>query len=286
MKDKKDFLLKEKETVGYYKNALKEINSNPNHDFSESEVKRIREVAKDISELNEKISFRMKEIHNNFTKGIEAIQKVFSYYGAPVFQNLKLASEIGWYISPKIIAEDKLGKLSELLTPKKLSQFENLIFKKGDKLVPIILNECSVSFPHRASIYKELGKLYKTKNYHALIALAYAQADGMCNEKWKVAFFDREKIEKVHQLKLIKKLSTTENSVSSMISNQLDICYNEITMWSESSELKDKQRRQSSFNRHLVIHGHSFNFGTKMNALRSFYLLDFINYLSLEENCP
>ena len=58
------------------------------------------------------------------------------------------------------------------------------------------------------------------------------------------------------------------------MSDQLDI-KNEMTK--NSDQVTDKN---SSFNRHVVIHGNSKIYGTKINAIRSILLLDFISELS------
>lgn len=36
---------------------------------------------------------------------------------------------------------------------------------------------------------------------------------------------------------------------------------------------------RSSNNRHLVLHGHSYNYGNKKNAIKAILLLDFMNEL-------
>jgi hypothetical protein len=59
---------------------------------------------------------------------------------------------------------------------------------------------------------------------------------------------------------------------------QLSINENEITMYSKNEKFKDLASRTTSYNRHLIMHGHSFNYGCKKNALRAILLLDFICY--------
>lgn len=268
-----------KDTVGYIGKALKEIESNPNHEYSEEEVARIKSLTKPI-QIPESI-FR---IHNDMLKGMEAFVKMVKTIGDEALNNLKYASARGWYISPNIVNSYPMGELTEHLNPKKFNVFEKRIINEADSLVPNIIHECSTQFPHRKQIFKELKQLYSSKCYYSLIALAYAQADGICNEIWGVGFFDREKFDnkqnnKIRKLKVLKAVEGTDASISAIIASQLEIQQNEITQSSFDPILNEPSRKIKSFNRHFIQHGHSIEYGSKVNAIRSIYLLDFIIYL-------
>jgi len=67
-----------------------------------------------------------------------------------------------------------------------------------------------------------------------------------------------------------------ETGLLNSISSQFLKKRNELT---RHYDKKDLSFSKNSYNRHLVIHGHSIDYGTKINAVRALLLLDFTIYL-------
>ena len=160
-------------------------------------------------------------------------------------------------------------------------EFENYIISSFDKRVNEIIENLVISFPERAHLFNEIKQLYRNEYYHSLITLCYSQVDGISNNVFGIGFFDTENKEKQFSLKLPSNLIFDEDSLIAIISKQLNLPKNEITKYTKDGSFT-KGNKLSSFNRHFVMHGHSYNYGNKKNAIRAILLLDFIEWLANE----
>lgn len=275
-KDKRD-------SVGYIIDSLHEIRTNPNHNFPQEEVDRLEALDKEFSESVSKINnpiFNLpsaQEFRENITK-----------FNFDLFQRLTRLTKRGWYISPDIVRDYPIDKLIELTEDENLESFENQLIEMGDTEVSFILNNCIVSLQNREHIWKELLVLYESKYYHGLITLAYSQADGICNDFWGHSLYwipnKGELGDKNSNVKLHENLDGKFDGFLDATIQQLGIPYNEITVKTRGNpDFDDKLLLEKTFNRHKVMHGQSLFYGSKMNAIRSIFLLDYLRFIS--ENC-
>jgi hypothetical protein len=274
-----------KKTVGYAISALNDIKSNQNHGFSDEEVNELLQFEANSKKLALKISARMTEINNDLKQGIGALKLVLSNIAENNLKNMNNIASAGWYISPNLVSEYSFSDLSSFSKKENLEKFEYELIKDADNHINKILTKCINSFPKRESIFNEILKLYNNNCYYSLINICYSQTDGICNETWSFGFFDKEN--NSYQLKAYKEFSKHNIGLSSFFVEQLGIKKNEITMWSKDDSFKSTIKIENSINRHHIIHGHSLNYGTKKNAIRAIYLLDFLCYfrdISIKQN--
>jgi hypothetical protein len=198
-----------------------------------------------------------------------------------------------WYLSPRVFDEISIIEISEFIKKKDQTEWELLIINEAEKLIPVIIQNCSQNFETRRSIFEEIEKAFENEMYHSVVVLAYTQADGICNDNFQNGFFDKELISSDqkkkrkknptdYQLTTYRKIKNFEMNHSISVVEQLDFISNEITAYSDQGKLLDPDIRKTSFNRHLVLHGHSKEFGTKVNALRAICLLDFLHFIISE----
>ena len=219
----------------------------------------------------------MIKMHNHIRKGLQNFKRGLN--------NIKYLVAKGWYISPKVVNNLSLNTISELkdLTKKSnVDEFEQYIISSFDERQKDIFDYLRLKLQDRMHIIEEIETLYKQNLYTSLITLCYSQADGICNDFWKIGFFDSENKKNGYELK-VKKLKPIKPIFSNSLVNQLKQPKNEITRSSYDSMYLDPNIVKKSINRHLVIHGHSINFGNKENAMRAILLLEFICHIK-EEN--
>jgi hypothetical protein len=266
-------------TFGEFKIALKEIKENPNnHNYSESDVEEILELEKSFDEISKPsaealaISARIQERFKILKEGMNKFHITISY-------NLKNLVPRGWYVSPTVLRELKLGEVHDFTKNDNIENFESYIFYQINLKVAEILNDLISIYPERAEIFSEMKYLYKNKCYYSFINLCYSQVDGICNNKWGQGFFNIDKRNNFI-LTLPSKFDFDPFSVGDIIGKQLNEPRNEFTT---KSSTFDSVSKLSSFNRHLVMHGHSVSYGTKENAIRALLLLEFIKWLERED---
>ena len=266
------------DTLGYFSKALREINENPtNHGYAPEEVERLRKIESDIILPTQAALIKAQKTAEIFTKGIEAFIKIANLQTDILFSNFKHASKGGWYISPNVVSECNTDEVMEMFDGENLELFEKRILSDSKSTIPSIISRCSNSFPQRAHIFKEIEQLFKKKFYYATVNLCYSQADGICNDAWDISFFDKDRTSS-YELRLYQVFKELDEGVAALIKDQLNIDTNEITQNSKHDFFQITENKKKSFNRHLVLHGHSTEYGNKLNALRAIFLLDFIEY--------
>lgn len=208
------------------------------------------------------------------------IQKSISKLYGEFYSNFKIFSEMDWYVSPRIFDETSIIELVQ----KEGIELEDLIISETEKLIPEILKSCSDHFETRRTIFEEIAKAFENKMYYSVVVLAYTQADGICNDKFQKGFFDTKKEKKVDEFELMiwNIIKNVDLNHSIGVLEQLSIRSNEISANSKKGKFTNPEVQKTSFNRHLVLHGHSVEFGTKVNAIRSICLLDFLHFLFTE----
>lgn len=266
-------------TVREYKVALKELKTNPNnHKFNKEEVDELLAMEKSFEELNKPNPEALAQ-KAEIEKRVRELVKNSEIFHKVITSQLKNLVSRGWYVSPTVINEISVSAVYQVTSKNNVADFEKYILLNFDTKVTKLLDGLSFAFPERKRIFDEMKQLYKNELYYSFINLCYAQTDGVCNDKWGQGFFNTDK-NKGHSLTLPTKLGFEIESISDIVGQQLSEPRNEITIGSGSF---DEQGKRSSFNRHLVLHGHSYNYGTKQNAIRALLLLEFTHWLTQQK---
>jgi hypothetical protein len=271
----------EKDSAGYIMKASKEIASNPDHKYSVEEVSRIQGIENQMK-IHSSIASSAVSAVAAHTERMEKIGKLILEMDQRLFGGLANLTTLGWYLSPNIVGRFYVDELEELVRAENINKFEQGIIDESDLQIPRIVKNCGKLFPQRAHIFNEMLALYNSKHYYSLITLAYAQADGICKDIWgKFGFFDKDKDkDNSYKMKLYLKLSEKDLPViSSILVEQMSVTSNELTIYSKAALFGDSDVEKRTFNRHKIVHGHSINYGTKVNAIRAMYLLDYLTYL-------
>lgn len=266
-----------KDSVGYITDALIKIHGTENHGFDNDEVKRLLKIEKDFSDSFKPIKENLDRIKSMSENGINAFLESIKILFEPTFRSLFRVSEFGWYISPEVLKKYSISKLTELLNQDNLTELENSILKNANYLAKKTIDKAISNFPERENVLLEILNCFQNKLYHAAINLSYSQTDGICNELWGFGFFDKTG-KPEYNLKTLIEFQNYEGGFATLISEQLSIKSNEVTMHSETFKSNFPEKIKFSFNRHLVQHGHSINYGNQTNAIRAILLIDFIIY--------
>lgn len=282
MKTIKVELLKpnDKNSVGYITKALSEIRNNPkNHSYSELEVSHLLKIENEFKESIKPYEDAINSINSifkTFNKVLEGSEGV----SAPIIEHIQNLYGLGWFINPDLIRDYTIEEVLELSQNNYSKQIENKLIKRhgNKKEINNILKRLTSTFPNRARINEEIYQSYTHELFSSVTTLCYTQADGICHEVWSYGFFDKDKKNKPFRTKLSLELDNFDFGFSSLFTTQLEMPENEITMYSKDDYFNDNDIKRSTFNRHHVIHGHSTNYGTKVNALRAILMLDFLHH--------
>ena len=143
--------------------------------------------------------------------------------------------------------------------------------------------------PHRKHLWKEAQTCYKEGLYSALIQICYSQADGIFHEIFEKSLFKRgfsfakekfgESMESTIDSDAYSSLRSyyTDGSLLKRMLNEVYLN----TLLKDKSDLytgTEKINEDSILlpNRHGVMHGIHFNYGTKLNGCKAIAFLQFI----------
>ena len=271
-------------TVKKLISALKEIKDNPNgHSYSREEVDEFLEYERQFAMQMEK--FNHLQVIEEFKKRNEEIQRFrqeMPQRNHSFFSNMRYISSLAWYISPHVVRDIPLFDFAELIKEENVLGFQNKIIELADIAIPRILTKCGKQFLERKAIFEEIREAFNKELYSAVISLAYTQIDGISNDTWGFGFFDKDRNQD-YQLKSYLNLQSGTIGINTGIAEQLGITSNEIIVHSGSELFNNDEYKKNSYNRHLVIHGHSVGYGTRINAIRAIYLLDLLSYFNKPE---
>lgn len=265
MKDK----LTKNSSIGELNNAKKDRKN-----LSSADLKTIKEFHKSVKQLTDNISKNLNSISADIKIFVDSLIEQSDVLISHI-EKLSFISQHGWYVGFEVLDTIEFSKLKEIGETKDLKKIEQLFLDNADEFINDILDLSIKKHPKRVNILNEIKSLYQSKYYYSTIILSYSQIDGISTENWGFGFFDKQKPN--YELKLSKEFEPSEKGVMSLLANQLGFSNNEITINSKDESVQTN--KDTSFNRHLVMHGHSTGYGTRLNAIRSIFLFDFINSL-------
>lgn len=257
-------------TVNDYKIALKNIPDNPgNHGYS-------KEECDDVLSFEREIQKDSKKFTTSFNKIEEKLAKIFTVAQLPssklieTLQDTRFVVHHDWYISFNLLRNSTIKEIFRLLHSKKKESLQKFVIKNFSLEQCTIFKFIHKTIPHRRSLISEIEGSFKNKFYSAVVILCYTQVDGICNENIRYGFFDTDQR---YNLKISR--LEPKDSLASKIAGQLKEPRNEMNRYVKP-EIDNCTFKLDSFNRHLVMHGHSIHFGTELNAIRAILLLDFV----------
>lgn len=206
------------------------------------------------------------EIPENFKDGIKKLGdrliKVDLKFSEIYSKGAIELAEYGWYLGGGIKISETLDSIAYTKTgnKNKIDEIFNSYYSENiEELSKAIIEKYS----NRKKILKEAIKCHNSKLYFASTSLFLSQVDGICNGE---LFKTRQSKSAIK--KFIKKSSNKSNISSSLNAilkeNAIDVYH------------PDKSKFKSELNRHGVMHGYDFDFGTKTNSLKAFSLLCYI----------
>lgn len=181
--------------------------------------------------------------------------------------------EEDWYLSEEVWLKFSLPEIYSI-TP---SQLEQLLFKEFEKEKINIRDRIITNHKERSDIIIELFESYKRKHYYSVVLLSYSLIDGISKKKFGINFWGYNKDLKESKSSLISNLVEPDslfNIIQKRLKNRGEISIQDIHI--------PEDKIPFSNNRHFVMHGESYLYGNKTNALKSIFMIDFITSLKLK----
>lgn len=256
--------------------ALNEIEKSPNnHGYSDEVVKEVLELKESLDE----IVIRFKPAIENLNFAIQQIQKSFNVireYSAVFESNIEKLEYFrnqNWFIGLNLLEEISISEIFELISENDSIKTEKYFIRLFEDNMDNLFDSFTEIFPDRATNFLELKKSYTNCNYSSVVLLSYSLTDGITNSVLGKDFFTANKINENRYELIINEYLKQDLNFFNKIYLQFTLERNEMT---KHYGKNPKDAPTDSINRHLTVHGHSFNFGSKSNAVRAIFLLNFV----------
>jgi len=201
----------------------------------------------------------------------EAIQKSIistfddlknSFLGLPkhIQEVLLLLGENGWYLD-MAMSLPTLWHLKGILDEGNLLKAENILVKYFEKRLCELEKSILKKFPSRKHLLKPAFNAHRREEYCLSIPIFLAQTDGICKEAVGQYLFIKSN--RKPQTAIYVDQITNDTFMAAFLSPLAE------TLPINASE-NERQINFNGLNRHMVLHGESLDYGSKVNSLKQF----------------
>lgn len=175
----------------------------------------------------------------------------------------------GWYLPIGLFSLGRVHKISRLVEEGEDETIEAFVRKYARKReMPVVREAVPELFPRREEIVRQALEAHENEQYALTVPLLLSQAEGMFFAALESHFYDEDEREETRR----------------EIKSDPDMAYAILTMDHlfqpgplhedyDGNPREVARRRDSSFNRHLILHGHSTDYHTEANSLRGIALV-------------
>ncbi len=232
----------------------------------------------DISHLAGPALELQRFIQDIITPAFEQLRRNFRDLPPRTQKALLLLGTHGWYLDLEMPFPRYLWELEKALSKGNVEEVEEALAEHFESRLDEIEASIIERFPKRAKIIQAAFKAHRRKEYELSIPLLFAQTDGICKEVVKQNFF-MKKNKKPRTAIYVEQIAsdTFRAALLSPLTQTLPIGASEHERPEDFNEL----------NRHMVLHGESLDYGTKVNSLKAVSLINYVAHvLTLDNENP
>lgn len=183
-------------------------------------------------------------------------------------------SKYGWYLGYDSLPKTPV-ELSRKLKKGKTDEVDKFLCEFYEEELDNIENRIIDWNPNRGTIIKEAFENHRNKRYFSSIALLLTQIDGLCHDEYGEKFFASEKKiiqdEELRRPKIRKSILKEKGDSLNVFLVILDRVRGINVHTDKLSEFPVR------LNRHEILHGMDYEYGTQLNSFKIISLLNFIN---------
>ena len=212
-----------------------------------------------------------------FRKSLERLQQSFRKLLPKTQEALILLGKHGWYVDFEILPHS-LWEIKKALEEGSVQEVEEAFVEYLEERVDEIEASIVGRFPSRKKVIKAAFSAHRRREYELSIPVFLAQTDGICKEVIGEHFFMKKKKKPCTAIYVNQiAADTLLAALLSPLAHNLPISFSERKRGPDFTEL----------NRHMVLHGESLDYGTKINSLKAISLINYVAHvLKLDDGKP
>ena len=241
----------------------------PFRDIHES----IRKSLQPVIETSETLHKALEPILASEPAFLE-LQKGFKELPPRTQEALLLLGEHGWCLDPEM-SLPALWELEGALADGNVLEAEEALVDYFEGRLSEIEESISTKFPHRIHIIRAAFEAHRRGEYSLSVPVLLAQADGICKEtvdQYLVMRNDKKPRTAIYVAQLAA--DTYRAALLSPLATTLPIGATE----------KERQEGFTALNRHMVLHGESLDYGSKINSLKTVSLVNYVAHFLPADN--
>ena len=229
----------------------------------------IADVHKRLQELDELFkasALALKPLVADFALFLDAMRQYPEHLRGPL-QDL---ARQGWYLDPSWTIDVPL-RARTILLDEGSDSLDKTLVDHFELQAQSIVDELCKHYPSREAIIRSAYKAHLSRDYELSVPVLLIQADGISKEQFGHYLFLRQDGN--------PEISRYIDSL-----NQDDLLRAFLAPLAEPTTINFSQKERGSvfsgLNRHLVLHGDSVDYGTRVNSLKALSLLNHVGRIA------
>jgi len=220
----------------------------------------------DLSPFVKQIEKYQKSLKGLISPAFEEIQRSFRELPPKIQEALLLLAAHGWYLDFNM-SLPSLWEIKKVISSGEIAEVEGILVEYFESQLEEVEKSISVQFPHRSHIIISAIKAHRIGEYNLSIPVLLAQTDGVCKEMVDQYLF-MKKDKKPRTAIYVEQVAA--DAYKAAILSPLAVS----TSINESAG--EREEGFNLLNRHMVLHGESVDYGSKVNSLKAISLLNYV----------
>lgn len=223
----------------------------------------------DLGPVMEQAEMYRKSLEGIISPGFEEIQRTFRELPDKTQKALLLLGTQGWYLDLEM-SIPSLMRLKIALEEGNMQKVEKALVRYYEERLDKIEASIIGRFPTRERVIRAAFKAHRQSEYELSIPVFLSQTDGICKEVVNEHFFMKQN-KKPRTAIYVEQIAadTYRAALLSPLAQNLPIGASEGERGPDFTEL----------NRHMILHGESLDYGTKINSLKAVSLINYVAHV-------
>jgi hypothetical protein len=206
-------------------------------------------------------------ILQSFGPALESIRRAARLLPTVTRDALMTLGNHGWYLDPSL-AMQLLWELQSVLEQGDVENADRILCEYFEERLDAIEESLRQRFPHRAHLLSAAFDAHRRRQYELAIPVFLAQTDGICADLTSRYLFLRQdgKPETAHYVETVA-ADALQAAILSPLAEVLPI----------GMSRRERPDGFDALNRHMVMHGESLDYGTRLNSLKAISLLNYVS---------
>ncbi len=221
----------------------------------------------DLSPFAKQIQQYQKSLTGIISPAFYELQRSFRELPPKIQEALLLLAQHSWYLDFNMPLPS-LWEIKKAISSGEIEEVEEALVEYFESRLDEIEKSFGAKFPHRSHIIASAFKAHRNGEYFLSIPVLLAQTDGICKEVVDQYLF-MKKDKKPRTAIYVEQLAadTYKAALLSPLAASTPIGASE----------HEREEGFNLLNRHMVLHGESLDYGSKMNSLKAISLINYVS---------